>query len=153
MVKKTTTIKLDEDVLQMAREDIPNLSNFIETCLRKYLGLDEEFNIKQIQDEVNQIKNANLNIHLLSEKQYDDDLINEIAEKKCNDAWIKIWGHYRSSGMYPPRAVLKASKILNVSNVELIQIMKTLKDNLTKEELLHTDDWFYCKGLYKELEK
>ena len=39
-MKKQLVLTIDEIVLKKAKENIPNLSNFIEECLKHYLGLN-----------------------------------------------------------------------------------------------------------------
>ena len=39
MTKEKATISLDSEVLEKARKQIPNLSGFIEECLKQYLGI------------------------------------------------------------------------------------------------------------------
>ena len=39
-MKKQLVITIDEIVLKKAKENIPNLSKFIEECLKHYLGLN-----------------------------------------------------------------------------------------------------------------
>ena len=68
--KKITTISIDSKVLSRAKMEIPNLSDFIENCLKVYLDVTgKEDTVKSIQDELDKIKEARLKIHLLSESQ------------------------------------------------------------------------------------
>ena len=39
-MKKQLVLTIDEIVLKKAKENIPNLSNFIEECLKHYRGLN-----------------------------------------------------------------------------------------------------------------
>ena len=39
-MKKKLTLSIDEKVLESATEQIPNISKFVEDCLREFLGLN-----------------------------------------------------------------------------------------------------------------
>lgn len=39
MRKEAIKLSIDKEVLDIARQEIPNISRFTEECLRKYLGI------------------------------------------------------------------------------------------------------------------
>lgn len=148
--KKVTTVNIDAEVLRLAKREIPNISVFIEDCLRAFLGLDDK-NITGIQDELNRIKEARLRIHLLSEE---DDLNSSlekcIDKKKVNEAWIKVWGVYRTSEVIYPADLENASNIISVSSEDLKDFMSDLLLFVPKSDLSKCDDYFYACTVHKE---
>lgn len=148
--KKVTTINIDAEVLRLAKREIPNISVFIEDCFRAYLGLDDE-NITGIQDELNRIKEARLRIHLLSEEDdLNSNLENRMDKKKMNEAWIKIWGVYRTSEVIYPADIQNASNVLGVSIEDLKSLMSDLLIFVPKQDLSKCDDYFYAVKMHKD---
>lgn len=151
-MKKNTTIKLDEELLKKAREQIPNLSAFVTVCLEKYIGVNhEEFEISSIQDELDRMKEANLNIHILSERNQINTIEEEAITKKENDVWLSLWGAYRNTETVYQPALDKASEVLAIDKEELLDILDTLVYYIPKKELIYYDDWKTSYNKYKEL--
>lgn len=150
MTKKVTTIRVDKNLLDMARKEIPNLSYFIEECLRAYFGIKtESFNIKDVQSELDKIKQSSLNIHILSQIETANNVELEKDLEMKNNAWMKLWGTYRNNRIYGEVTLTKTSEILNVDPMELIQIMDYLLDYLSKEDLLKCDSWEFVENKMK----
>lgn len=146
MAKKVTTIRVDGELLDLARKEIPNLSYFIEECLRAYFGMKTEtFNISDIQNELDKIKQSSLNIHILSRIEHTANVEIEKDKEKKNSAWLKLWGSYRNNRIYSEITLSKTSEVLEKEPIELINIMNFLLDFLDKEELVMCDDWEYVQ--------
>ena len=144
--KKITTINIDEDLIKRAKKEIPNVSIFFENCLKAYL--DGDGDAKTIQDEIHLIKQARLNIHILTAK-YEETQFNEgVDYKKQNNAWISVWGVYRATEQFNDEALERAGNLLNKSGSELKTILKTLKLYCSPDELRRCDDWDFAKKLY-----
>jgi len=140
--KKITTVSIDEDILRLAKREIPNLSEFMETCLKTYFGVgsNNDFVIN-IQEELNKIKEAQLKIHLLSENDFNDTVVQEFDSKKMNKAWLDIWASYRTHEVYYHANLETASKVLGYTAEQIHEIMETLKTYCSKNDLIKCDDW------------
>ena len=56
MTKKTIGLSIDENILQKAKKEIPNLSEFLEECLKHYFGYaNGTFPVGNINDITNKI--------------------------------------------------------------------------------------------------
>ena len=150
MPKKVTSIRIDGDLLDKARKEIPNLSYFIEECLRAYFGIKTEtFNITDVQRELDKIKQSSLNIHILSQREITSNVeMEKVAENK-NKAWLKLWGTFRSNRIYSESTLMKSSEILNVEPRDLVSMMNYLVDYTSKSELMLCDEWEYAIKIYK----
>lgn len=152
MEKKVTTISIDGLLFKKAKREIPNLSEFVEKCLKVYFNVsDNDDNVDSIQYELNKIKEARLKIHLLSENNLNEVSLNGFDNHQINNIWMKIWGTYRSNNTYHGNDLKEASIILGKSENDLIDIMQDLVYNLHKNELSKCNDWETALKIYKEL--
>lgn len=152
--KKVTTINIDSKVLSRAKREIPNISVFIENCLKVYLNIiDNDDNVSLMQDELNKIKDARLKLHLLSEVQDNDEEIQLYDKDKINRAWSSIWRPYCSQNYINTNNMQSACTILNRTENELKDIMDTLLYNTDSQELIQCDDWDYALKLYNDIKK
>lgn len=151
MVKKVSTINIDEDVLKLAKKEIPNISGFIEDCLKSYLGLNEDMRIRTIQDELNTIKKSQLNIHILTQTDYENAEVTNLNKGKLNEAWLSIWSNYRNTESIIDSDVLNASSILGKSYSYLLEMMNTLLTYVPKQELSFCDEFEYSLNLYEQI--
>lgn len=152
--KKVTTINIDSKVLSRAKREIPNISVFIEDCLKVYLDInDNDDNVSLMQDELNKIKDARLKLHLLSEVQDNDGEIQLYDNDKINRAWSGIWREYRTHNHINNTNMQNSCTILNRTENELKDIMDTLLYNTDSQELIQCDDWDYALKLYTDIKK
>ena len=150
--KKVTTINIDSKVLSRAKREIPNISVFIEDCLKVYLDItDNDDNVSLMQDELNKIKDARLKLHLLSEVQDNDGEIQLYDKDKINRAWSSIWRTYRTHQYFNNINMQSACTILNRTENELKDIMDTLLYNTDSQELIQCDEWDYALKLYNDI--
>lgn len=152
MDKKVTTISIDMLLFRKAKREIPNLSEFVEKCLRVYLNAsDNEDNVESIQVELNKIKEARLKIHLLSESDLNEDVLIGFDSQKMNKAWRKIWSSYRSINSYQEDDLKEAVTILGKSANELVNMMQSLIYNVRKSDLSKCDEWETALSVYKDI--
>jgi len=150
--KKITTISIDSKVLSRAKMEIPNLSDFIENCLKVYLDVTgKEDTVKSIQDELDKIKEARLKIHLLSESQNNEEDLKLFDEDKLNKAWLSIWRSYRSKNVYHQDDLVEASVVLNVPEDDLVSMMQDLIYNVDGSDLVKCDDWNIAYDLHQKM--
>lgn len=149
MVKKVSTINIDENILKLAKKEIPNLSSFVENCLKIYLGLDT--NINTIQNELNTIKQCQLNIHILTQLDYENVELQNQNKDKINKEWLKIWGLYRNTETIIDSDIMTASVIIGKSYTFLTNMMEILIAYIPKNELSFCDDFDYSLNRYNEI--
>ena len=149
-MKKVTTIKVDENVLINAKKQIPNLSAFVEDCLKAYMGT-EDYVMKSIEEYLEEIKTAKLNIHLISKNNEVTADNMEFDKKRINTAWLKIWSNYRNGGGIHDANVLNTSDIVGLSYSDLIDMMDDLLTFIPKSELSMCDDFEYAKKMWDKV--
>ena len=151
-MKKVTTMNIDEDVLERAKKEIPNISLFCEDCLKKFLGLDGGI-VGSIENELDKMKKAQLNIHILSQAEYEAQVSESLSSKENNTVWVGIWRNYCNTQTIIPDSLEKASKVLGVSTGFLEGMLDTLYIVLSREDMVKCDDWSYAYSKYMEFEK
>lgn len=155
MKKKNATFYIDEEILKQAKREIPNLSVFVESCFKKYLNLygssKTENMVREIQEELENIKKSQLNIHLLSEVGIVNEEIKEVDNRKLNKSWISIWANYRNTETIIDSDIFNASEVLGKSYSELVDMMEDLMTCLSKQDLAKCDDWNIALKVYNSL--
>lgn len=147
-MKKTTTISIDEKILLTAKKEIPNISVFVEECMRTYLGLNTE--VEDIQEELDKIKTAKLNISILTQKEEDSEIIINTDNARVNKIWVKLWGLYRKTGNINPKEFDFACNTLGLNARELDDVLKSLKFNVPQMEWVKCDDFNTAKKIAEE---
>ena len=142
MVKKITTISIDETVLKKAKKELPNLSIFVEDCLRAYFGLTD-LNIVTIDDSRQVIRDNMLKIHLASKINETETENSRITISDCNNAWSKLWRKYRNGQEINRTDLTEADNILQVGVNELKNLMETLELTVDRVYIVKCDDWNY----------
>jgi hypothetical protein len=127
MTKEKATISLDSEVLEKARKQIPNLSGFIENCLKNYLGIGNGLvNTSNIHELNETISKCQLELYLMNERSNIEEAQQKAAKDEINLAWRKLYATYRDTRTIEPRLLENAVKVLNVSSEELVDIVEVL---------------------------
>ena len=125
MTKEKATISLDSEVLEKARKQIPNLSGFIEECLKQYLGIG--FNLiptSKMNELVETISKSQLELYLMNERGNIEEAKEKAAKQEINLAWRKLYTTYRDTRTINQDKLQHASEILNVPEDELVDIVE-----------------------------
>ena len=146
MVKKITTISIDEDVLKKAKKELPNFSIFVEECLKSYLGMGN-LDLMTIDENRNIIKNAMLKIQILTAKNDSEIAVEHYDSKQQEEAWLKIFNLLRKH-QENRSDVVNAGKILNMDSTELYELFEVIESECDKRELVKCSDWSYVKNIY-----
>ena len=125
MTKEKATISLDSEVLEKARKQIPNLSGFIENCLRNYLGIGNGLvNTSNIHELNETISKCQLELYLMNERGNIKEAKEKAAKQEINLAWRKLYATYRDTRTIDETLLNNASEILKVDKVELSDIVE-----------------------------
>ena len=149
-MKKQATFSIDEKILQMARDNIPNMSGFVEDCFKAYLSFaieNEEERGEELRKAWSDFNRAKLNIHLLMKMDYEGKDIKNLINKQKTDAWLTVWSDYRRVGDTNEQKIEKASKILEIKPEVLKQTLENTlsKSELDKSKLYIFDNWNYIE--------
>ena len=149
-MKERTNISIDKELLDLAKEHIPNISGFFEGCLRAYFQFTTE-NDEQRGEELRKnwedFHRAKLNIHLLMNVDYENKHIEKMHEENKTNAWLGIWGDYKFTEKYQPHKMEEACKILNLTEEELKAVMESCIFEYAKDKTKAYifDNWKYIE--------
>ena len=124
MSKKSLKISIEEEVLEKAKKHIPNLSGFVEECLKHYFGYaDGIFPIGNVNEITDKIGRLQVELFLINQN-YDAEESRKNAENEERDkAWRFLWNDFKSS-LIPDETLLeKAIEILGINGEELEDIL------------------------------
>lgn len=150
-MKQPLKISIDEDTLEQVKDNIPNISEFVEGCFIAYLSFaikNEEDRGEELRKAWETFHKAKLDIHLLMKVDYEGQDMQNAINKQKTDAWLQVWSDYRRVGSTQDFKLEKSSKILEID----IDILKQLlEDTLFKAKLDMTklyifDDWKYIEN-------
>ena len=124
MSKKSLKISIEEEVLEKAKKHIPNLSGFVEECLKHYFGYaDEIFPIGNVNEITEKIGRLQVELFLINQN-YDAEESRKNAENEERDkAWRFLWNDFKPS-LIPDETLLeKAIEVLGINGEELEDIL------------------------------
>ena len=125
MTKEKATISLDSEVLEKARKQIPNLSGFIEECLKQYLGIG--YNLiptSKMHELVEGISKNQLDLYLMNEREHIEEAKTKAAKQEINLAWRKLYTTYRDTRTIDEQLLSNAVEVLGVPELELTDIVE-----------------------------
>ena len=124
MSKKSLKISIEEEVLEKAKKHIPNLSGFVEECLKHYFGYaDGIFPIGNVNEITEKIGKLQVELFLINQN-YDTEESRKNAENEERDkAWRFLWNDFKPS-LIPDETLLeKAIEVLGINGEELEDIL------------------------------
>ena len=125
MTKEKATISIDSDVLEKARKQIPNLSGFLENCLKNYLGIGNSLvPVFKMNELTETISKCQLELYLMNEQNKIEENIKKAAADEIRIAWMKLYAEYRDQRIINQDKLKHASETLNVPEEELIDIVE-----------------------------
>ena len=139
MTKKTIGLSIDENILQKAKKEIPNLSEFLEECLKHYFGYaNGTFPIGNINDITNKIGKLQVELFLINQNYDTETAIKEAEEFEKDKAWRFLWNDYRIKLIADEMLMENAVKELEIDEDTLEDLLDELYE--TKDEV-DTDSW------------
>ena len=124
MSKKRLELTIEKDILEKAKKHIPNLSGFVEECLKHYFGYaDGIFPIGNVNEITDKIGRLQVELFLINQN-YDAEESRKNAENEERDkAWRFLWNDFRPS-LIPDETLLeKAIEVLGIKGEELEDIL------------------------------
>lgn len=125
MTKKRIELTIHDEVLEKARKQIPNLSGFVEECLKQYLGIG--FNLiptSKMNELVETISKSQLELYLMNERGNIEEAKEKAAKQEINLAWRKLYTTYRDTRTINQDKLQYASETLHVPEDELVDIVE-----------------------------
>ena len=128
MTKERVNISIDSEILIKAKKHIPNLSGFVEECLKHYFGYaDGIFPIGNVNEITDKIGKLQVELFLINQNYDAEVSMKNAANEEKDKAWRFLWNDFRPT-LIPDETLLEKA-------------IETLEMN--KEELEDILDWVY----------
>ncbi len=126
MTKKRLELTIEEDILEQAKKQIPNMSQFFQQCLEAYLGTNTQtlFYVPDAQIAIDTIRDAQTALFLLTERNKIEENIMKAEMQEINLAWRRLYTEYRDTRTINQDKLKHASEILNVDTEQLTHIVE-----------------------------
>lgn len=125
------TVRINKKLLEDAKENIPNISAFVEECLEQYLGYANgtypTANDREILDKI-----GKLQVELfISNQNYDLDKERQKAEsQKLNSTWFQLWNDFRKRLTVNERFMDEAVNVLGLDAEVLEDMLDFTYENM-----------------------
>ena len=127
MTKKQLILTIDEELIADAKKQIPNISGFVETCLKQYLGVGNELTpTSKMHELVETISKCQLELYLMNEKGNIEKEKEKAELHEINFAWRQLYTEYRDTRSINQDKLKHASEVLDVPVDELTDIVEVV---------------------------
>ena len=125
MSKKQLILTIEEDIVEKAKKTIPNVSGFVEECLKQYLGIGNNLiHTSKMNELVETIGKCQLELYLMNERGNIAEAKEKAEKQEINLAWRRLYTTYRDTRTIDEKLLTNASEILEVDKVELTDIVE-----------------------------
>ena len=124
MTKERVNISIDSELLIKAKKHIPNLSGFVEECLKHYFGYaDGIFPIGNVNEITDKIGKLQVELFLINQNYDAEESMKNAANEEKDKAWRFLWNDFRPT-LIPDETLLeKAIETLDMNKEELEDIL------------------------------
>jgi len=141
MTKKNLMITIDEELLKTAKKQMPNISKFFEECLKQYLGIGNNLiPTSKMNELVETIGKCQLELYLMNERSNIEEAKEKAAKQEINLAWRRLFTFYRDSRKIDDLLLKEASKVLEVPEDELTDIVEVCFI-FSREDEIDVTEW------------
>ena len=132
MTKERVNISIDSELLIKAKKHIPNLSGFVEECLKHYFGYaDGIFPIGNVNEITDKIGKLQVELFLINQNYDAEESRKNAANEEKDKAWRFLWNDFRPT-LIPDETLLEKA-------IEKLE--------MNKEELEDILDWIYITDI------
>jgi predicted CopG family antitoxin len=150
-MKSKITISIDDEVLKKAKKQMPNISEFLNECLKQYLGLaDGIFPTADVNDIVKDIAKSQAKLFIINQNYDYEKAQKEIEDEKLNKALRGVWFEYSKTLLPEGDAFENALSVLNV-DAETLEDMLDFAD-MNRDELGLNFTWSKLCEMYENEE-
>ena len=124
MTKERVNISIDSELLIKAKKHIPNLSGFIEECLKHYFGYaDGIFPIGNVNEIIDKIGKLQVELFLINQNYDAEESRKKTENIEKDKAWRFLWNDYRPRLIPDETLLAKAVELLGKDEEELEDIL------------------------------
>lgn len=150
-MKDKITVSIDRDILKKAKKQIPNISEFLNECLKQYLGLaDGRFPTAEAKDILDDIGRLQAELHIINTNYDYEKEQKEIEDEKVNRALRGIWNEYRNNPIADEESMSELLELVDVDAETLEDMLDFAYEN--KEDLDLNFTWDMLCELYEKEE-
>ena len=150
-MKSKITVSIDSEVLEKAKKQMPNISEFFNECLIQYLGLaDGIYPTADANDIVNDIGKSQAKLFILNQNYDYEKAKKEVEDEKINRALRKLWNEYRKNMVVDDQQMAEALEVLPVYAERLEDMLDFAYAN--QDELGLNFTWSKLYELYESEE-
>ena len=151
MTKVRTTLTIEKEIYERAKNSLPNISEFVEECLIQYLGLaDGIFPTADVNDIVKDIAKSQAKLFIINQNYDYEKAQKEIEDEKLNKALRGVWFEYSKTLLLEGDAFENALSVLNV-DAETLEDMLDFAD-MNRDELGLNFTWSKLCEMYENEE-
>lgn len=121
MTKKNITITIEMELLKEAKEQIPNISAFVESCLRNYLN--GTFPVSDANRIIQEIGKLQADLYLLNQINDLEQKIKDKQNLEKDKAWRFLWNDYNTKLILDETLMTNAVELLGKDKEELEEIL------------------------------
>lgn len=145
MTKKNITITIEMEILKEAKEQIPNISAFVESCLRNYLN--GTFPVSDANRIIQEIGKLQADLYLLNQINDLEQKIKDKQNLEKDKAWRFLWNDYNTKLILDETLMTNAVELLGKNKEELEEILDWV---LLTEIKVDTNYWEDVLRKYNE---
>lgn len=145
MTKKNITITIEMEILKEAKEQIPNISAFVESCLRNYLN--GTFPVSDANRIIQEIGKLQADLYLLNQINDLEQKIKDKQNLEKDKAWRFLWNDYNTKLILDETLMRNAVELLGKDKEELEEILDWV---LLTEIKVDTNYWEDVLRKYNE---
>lgn len=152
MTKERVNISIEKELMEKVRQNIPNLSSFVEEALNHYFGYaNGTIPIGDIQELTSQIGKLQLQIELIN-KSFDLEEERKKAEEFEKDkAWRFLWMKYEKTLMPEETLINNAMEATGLNRDTLEDMLDSLYSAINFEDLIiDTEYWSNIEKWYNK---
>ena len=125
MSKKQLILTIEEDIVEKAKKTIPNVSGFVEECLKQYLGIGNNLiHTSKMNELVETIGKCQLELYLMNERGNIAEAKEKAEKQEINLAWRHLYTEYRDTRTINQDKLKHAVEVLGVTSEELTDIVE-----------------------------
>ena len=123
-MKKKITVSIDEDILEKAKKQMPNISEFFNECLKQYLGLaDGIYPTANASDIIENISKSQAKLFILNQSFDVHEKMKLIEDEKINRPFRALWNDYNRRLKFNTELMQDVLKVVNVDEETLEDVL------------------------------
>lgn len=149
--KSALKLSIDSEIVKEAKETIPNISKYVEGCLKIAIqSQNKDENKIKLEIEAKEQTRVQLDqeLEVLRAQLSNHRHFNNDKNEQKGLAWRRLLSHYREYGGTHPKLMNPAIELLKVDEETLKYVLERVKWNINPKNAENMRDWDYVKEHY-----